>query len=144
MKSILLIFLVSFSLPLFSATKKAKPEKKTNWMNEYKSFLHQNSKLRIGQEIRLYKKQREFLATYYKKKMAHLKELAAIQKKLEWGNKKKNKKIMALIKKKQEEFKKASSKEREAFFQEDLKADINSFNKKMRQRRGLFNKKATN
>jgi hypothetical protein len=144
MKSVLLIFLLSFSLPLFSAPKKINTEKKTNWMKEYKSFLKQNSKLRMGQELRLYKKQKEFLTTYYKKKMLHLKELAQIQKKLKWGNKENNKKIMALIKKKQDEFKKAQKTEREDFFQKDLKAEINSFNKKMKQRRGLFNKKATN
>ena len=144
MKSVLFIFLFSFSLPLFSAPKKINTEKKTNWMKEYKSFLTQNSKLRMGQELRLYKKQREFLTTYYKKKMIHLKGLAVIQKKLKWGNKENNKKIMDLIKKKQEEFKKALRTEREDFFQKDLKAEINSFNKKMKQRRGLFNKKATN
>ena len=144
MKPVLLIFLLSFSLPLFSAPKKINTEKKTNWMKEYKSFLTQNSKLRMGQELRLYKKQREFLTTYYKKKMTHLKELAVIQKKLKWGNKENNKKVMALIKKKQDEFKKVLKTEREDFFQKDLKAEIKGFNKKMKQRRGLFNKKATN
>ena len=144
MRPIFLIFLVSFSLPLFSAPKKINTEKKTNWMDEYKSFLDQNSKLRMGQELRLYKKQREFLTTYYKKKMAHLKELAEIQKTLVWGNKENNKKVMALIKKKQDEFKKTLSAERKAFFKKDLKAEINGFNKKMKQRRGLFNKKVTN
>ncbi|TDJ07318.1 MAG: hypothetical protein E2O68_03845 [Deltaproteobacteria bacterium] len=144
MKLVLLIFLVSFSLPLLSNTKKVKTENKQNWMKEYKSFLNQNSKLRMGQELRLYKKQREFLTTYYKKRMTHLKELAKIQKNLKWGNKKNNKKIMALITKKKEEFKKNSKVEREAFFQKDLKAEIDSFNRKMKQRRGLFSKKTGN
>ncbi|RLA67809.1 MAG: hypothetical protein DRQ88_01790 [Epsilonproteobacteria bacterium] len=144
MKSILLIFLVSFSLPLLSSTKKFTAENKANWMKEYKNFLNQNSKLRMGQEIRLYKKQRQFLATYYKNKMTHLKELAGIQKKLKWGNKKNNKKIMTLIKKKQQAFKKVSQKERKLFFQQDLKAEINTFNQKMKQRRSLFHNKTTN
>jgi len=109
-------------------------------MEGYQNFLKETNKLRIDQELKIYKKQQEFLTKFFKQKMIHLKEISKMQESLEWGNKENNKKIMAMIDKKKNTFKLQTKSMRQEFFKNELKLEIENFNLKMRQRKQAFGK----
>ena len=145
MKALILIILLSLSFTTFSGSKKPASELDPDWKKkEFKSYLKQNHKFRVEQELKLFKKQKEFLSRYYQKKLAHLKEIAKIQDQMELGKPAKNKKILNILKKKKRAFEKNQKREREDFFQKDLKAQIDKYNQKMKQRKGLFNGRIIN
>lgn len=133
MKKIFLIIFVCYSNFSFSAPNK-------NMMEGYQNFLKETSKLRVDQELKIYKKQQEFLSKFFKQKMIHLKEISKMQEDLEWGNKEKNKKIMAMIMEKKRAFKLQTKRMRQEFFKNELRSDIENFNLKMRQRKQAFGK----
>lgn len=133
MKKLFLTFLLCYSCISFSA-----PNKKM--MESYQSFLKETGKLRIDQELKIYKKQQEFLSKFFKQKLIHLKEISKMQEDLEWGNKEKNKKITAMILQKKKAFKLQTKKMRQEFFKNELRSDIENFNLKMRQRKQAFGK----
>lgn len=133
MKAIFLIVFVCYSSFALSATNK-------NMMEGYQNFLKETNKLRIDQELKIYKKQQEFLTKFFKQKMIHLKEISKMQESLEWGNKENNKKIVAMIEQKKKAFKLQTKIMRQEFFKNDLKLEIENFNLKMRQRKQAFGK----
>jgi hypothetical protein len=133
MKAIFLIFFVCYSSLAFSAPNK-------NMIDGYQNFLKETNKLRIDQELKIYKKQQEFLTKFFKQKMIHLKEISKMQESLEWGNKENNKKIMAMIEQKKKAFKLQTKSMRQEFFKNELKLEIENFNLKMRQRKQAFGK----
>lgn len=136
MKKIFLIVFVCYCGFAFSAPNK-------NKMDGYQNFLKETNKLRIDQELKIYRKQQEFLTKFFKQKMIHLKEISKMQESLQLGNKENNKKIIAMIGQKKKIFKLQTKKMRQEFFKNELRLDIENFNLKMRQRKQAFSKGAT-
>jgi hypothetical protein len=134
MKRIFLTVLICYSIVGICAPNK---------MEGYRNFIRETNKLRLDQELKIYKKQQEFLSKFFKRKMNHLQEIAKMQEDLEWGNKPKNKKITELIVQKKKEFKFETKKLRQEFFKNELRSDIENFNLKMRQRKQAFNQPIT-
>jgi len=133
MKRVLLIVLICYSSLGLSAPNKA----------GYQDFIKESNKLRINQELKIYKKQQEFLSRFFKRKMLHLQEVGKLQESMEWGNKEKNKKIASLIAQKKKDFKLETKNLRQMFFKNELRSDIENFNLKMRQRKQAFNKSSS-
>ncbi len=131
MKKIFLIISLSYVSICLSAPNK---------ISMYQDFIRETNKLRMDQELKIYKKQQEFLSKFFKRKMTHLQEIAKLQEGLKPGEKEKNKKIVALITQKKKEFKLDTLKLRQDFFKNELRSDIENFNLKMRQRKQAFNK----
>ena len=136
LKKLFLIALISYSGFILSAPNK-------NMITGYQDFLRESSKLRMDQELKIYKKQQEFLSKFFQQKMIHLKEISKMQEGLEWGNKEKNKKIVAMIEQKKKAFKFEAVRMRQEFFKNELRSDIENFNLKMRQRKMAFGKKTS-
>ncbi len=134
MKRVFLIVLICYSSLGLSA-----PNKTTG----YQDFIRESNKLRINQELKIYKKQQEFLSRFFKRKMVHLQEVGKLQESMEWGNKEKNKKIASLIAQKKKDFKLETRKLRQVFFKNELRSEIENFNLKMRQRKQAFNKNSS-
>jgi hypothetical protein len=131
MKKVFLIVLICYLNLGLSAPNK---------MSGYQDFIRESNKLRLNQELKIYKKQQEFLSRFFKRKMTHLQEIAKLQENLELGNKEKNKKITSLIVQKKKDFKLETRKIRQEFFKNELRSEIENFNLKMRQRKQAFNK----
>lgn len=134
MKKIFLIVLICYSNLGLSTPNK---------MSGYQDFIRESNKLRLNQELKIYKKQQEFLSRFFKRKMTHLQEVAKLQEGLELGNKEKNKKIASLIDQKKKDFKFETRKLRQEFFKNELRSEIENFNLKMRQRKQAFNKSSS-
>ena len=108
--------------------------KKAELSKQFKSFISENQKLRSDHEKKVYDLQKQFLEENYKKQQDLLSKLSALENKLEFGEREKNKEIRAEIKKTFKTFRGEMRERRKSFFKETLKGEKKTFREQMKER----------